>query len=142
MPKSRLSAFLSLLLVFLSGALVGALGYRLNTVKTVQGGDAGIRPPNRPDPEALRKRLVTEMREVVKLDDHQVIEYNKILDEMRDQFDQLHKKANAETQALREHQAEQINAMLREDQRPLYAKLRAEHLERERKRRMQQGEKK
>jgi len=82
------------------------------------------------------------MRDRVKIDDQQVIQYNKILDEMRDQFDQLHKKANAETQALREQQAEKVNAMLREDQRPLYSQVRAEHAERERKRRQQQAEKK
>jgi hypothetical protein len=80
------------------------------------------------------------MRDRVKIDDQQVIQYNKILDEMRDQFDQLHKKANAETQALRERQADKVNAMLREDQRPLFAQVRAEHAERERKRR--QAEKK
>jgi hypothetical protein len=138
MPKSRLSAFLSLLLVFLSGSLVGAFGYRLYSVNTVQGND----PRKRPDPEEMRKRQVAEMRDRVKIDDQQVIQYNKILDEMRDQFDQLHKKANAETQALRERQADKVNAMLREDQRTLFAQLRAEHAERERKRRQQQAEKK
>jgi hypothetical protein len=136
MPKSRLSAFLSLLLVFLSGSLVGVFSYRLYSVNTVQSND----PRKRPDPEEMRKRQVAEMRDRVKIDDRQVIQYNKIMDEMRDQFDQLHKKANAETQALRERQAEKVNAMLREDQRPLFAQLRAEHAERDRKRR--QAEKK
>jgi hypothetical protein len=138
MPKSRLSAFLSLLLVFLSGSLVGVFAYRLYSVNTVQSND----PRKRPDPEEMRKRLLSEMRDRVKIDDQQVIQYNKILDEMRDQFDQLHKKANAETQALREQQAEKVNAMLREDQRPIYSQVRAEHAERERKRRQQQAEKK
>lgn len=140
MPKSRLSAFLSLLLVFLSGSLVGAFGYRLYSVNTVQGGLNGTGPNRRPDPEEMRRRQVAEMRDRVKIDDQQVIQYNKILDEMRDQFDQLHKKANAETQALRERQADKVNAMLREDQRALFAQVRAEHAERERKRR--QAEKK
>jgi hypothetical protein len=138
MPKSRLSAFLSLLLVFLSGSLVGVFAHRLYSVNTVQSND----PRRRPDPEEMRKRQVAEMRDRVKIDDQQVIQYNKILDEMRDQFDQLHRKANAETQALRERQAEKVNAMLREDQRALFAQVRAEHAERERKRRQQQGEKK
>jgi len=142
MPKSRLSAFLSLLLVFLSGSLVGVFAYRLYSVNTVQSGLNGPGPNRRPDPEEFRKRQVAEMRERVKIDDQQVIQYNKIMDEMRDQFDQLHKKANAETQALRERQAEKVNAMLREDQRPLFAQLRAEHAERDRKRRQQQAEKK
>ena len=126
-----MSAFLSLLLVFLSGSLVGVFSYRLYSVNTVQSND----PRRRPDPEEMRRRQVAEMRDRVKIDDQQVIQYNRIMDEMRDQFDQLHKKANAETQALRERQADKVNALLREDQRPLFAQVRAEHAERERKRR-------
>jgi hypothetical protein len=135
MLKSKRSAFFSLLLVFLSGSLVGAFAYRLVAVNTVLTSGANGQRPQRPDPEEFRKRQVAEMRDRVKIDDRQVVQYNKILDEMRDQFDQLHKKANAETQALRERQAEKVNAMLREDQRPLFAQVRAEHAERERKRR-------
>ena len=134
MLKSRLSAFFSLLLVFLSGSLVGAFAYRLIAVNTVMtSGTNGGRPP-RPDPEEVRKHLDAEMRDRVKLDDQQVAQYNKILDETRDDFDQIHKKANEETRAIRERQAEKINAMLRDDQKPLFAQLRAEHAERERKR--------
>ena len=128
MSKSRLSAFLSLLLVFLSGSLVGAFAYRLYSVNSVQSG------PRRPDPEELRKHMVAEMRDRVKLDDAQLRQYNSILDETREQFDRVHKKANAEAHALRERQAEKINAILREEQRPLFAQLRAEK-ERERQRR-------
>jgi hypothetical protein len=139
MLKSKLTAFFSLLLVFLSGALVGAFAYRLVAVNTVlTSGVNGPRPP-RQDPEEVRKRLDTEMRDRVKLDDGQVAKYNKILDETHDEFDQIHKKANDEMHTLRERQAEKVTAILREDQKPLYAQLRAEKAERERKRR--QGEK-
>jgi hypothetical protein len=138
MPKSRLSAFLSLLVVFLSGALVGAFAYRLATVNTVQTSN-GPRPPQRPDPEEIRKHLDAEMRDRVKLDDAQIAKYNQILDETREEFDQLHKRANDETRSLRERQAEKVNAILRDDQKPLFAALRAEKAERERKR--HQGEK-
>jgi len=135
MLKSRLSAFVSLLLVFLSGALVGAFAYRLVAVNTVlTSGANGPRPP-RPDPEEVRKHLDAEMRDRVKLDSEQIAKYNKILDETHDEFDQIHKKANEETRALRERQAEKVNAILREDQKPLYAQLRAEKAEHERKRR-------
>jgi hypothetical protein len=125
MLKSRLSAFFSLLLVFLSGSLVGAFAYRLIAVNTVMtSGINGGRPP-RPDPEEVRKHLDAEMRDRVKLDDQQVAQYNKILDETRDDFDQIHKKANEETRAIRERQAEKVNAILRDDQKPLFAQLRA-----------------
>src|SRR5271165_5867091 len=98
MLKSRLSAFFSLLVVFLSGALVGAFAYRLVAVNTVQTSTNGPRP-QRQDPEEVRKHLDAEMRDRVKLDDRQVAKYNKILDETRDDFDQIHKKANEETRA-------------------------------------------
>jgi len=134
MLKSRLSAFLSLLVVFLSGSAVGAFAYRLIAVNTVQtSGSNGQRPP-RPDPEEIRKHMDAEMRDRVKLDDAQIARYNQILDETREEFDQLHKKANEETRSLRERQAEKVNAILREDQKPLYAALRAEKAERDRKR--------
>ena len=97
MPKSRLSAFLSLLVVFLSGALVGAFAYRLAAVNTVLTSN-GARPP-RPDPEEIRKHMDAEMRDRVKLDDDQISKFNKILDETHDEFDQIHKRANDETRA-------------------------------------------
>jgi hypothetical protein len=139
MLKSKFSAFFSLLLVFLSGSLVGAFAYRLVAVNTVLTSGANGPRPSRPDPEEVRRHLVTEMRDRVKLDDQQLAKYNKILDETHEEFDQLHKKANDEARELRERQAEKVNAILREDQKPLNAQLRAEHAERERKRRL--GEK-
>jgi hypothetical protein len=134
MLKSKLSAFFSLLLVFLGGALVGAFAYRLVAVNTVLTSGANGPRPTRSDPEEFRKRQVAEMRDRVKLDEQQVIQYNKILDETHEEFDRIHKKANDEAHALRERQAEKVNAILREDQKPLNAQLRAEHAERERKR--------
>ena len=134
MLKSKFSAFLSLLLVFLSGSLVGAFAYRLIAVNTVLTSGVNGPRPQRPDPEEVRKRLDAEMRDRVKLDDQQIAKYNKILDETHEEFEQIHKKANDETHALRERQAEKVNAILREDQKPLNAQLRAEHAERERKR--------
>ena len=38
MPKSRLSALLSVLLVFFSGAVLGAFSYRLYSISPVQSG--------------------------------------------------------------------------------------------------------
>ena len=135
MPKSKLSAVISLVLVFLSGALVGIVGHRLYMVKTVSSSGAPVAQQRRPpDPEEVRKRLIAEMRDRVKLDGEQVQKLNVIYDETRQQFDELHKKANAETRSLWEHQTERIKAILRPDQLPLYEQLRSER-EAERKRR-------
>jgi len=135
MPKSKYSAVVSLVLVFLSGALVGIVGYRLYMVKTVSSSVAPVTQPRRPpDPEEVRKHLVAEMRDRVKLDEAQVQKLNVIYDETRQQFDELHKKANSETRSLWEHQTERIKAILNPDQVVLFDQLRAER-EAERKRR-------
>ena len=86
MPKSKISALLSLLLVFASGALVGVVGYRLYTVNTV----VTAPPPRtgqRLDPEEARRRLIADQREKIGLDDQQVAQLNRIYDETRQAFD-------------------------------------------------------
>jgi len=141
MQKSKLAALLSLCLVFLSGALVGVVAYRLYTVKAVATGAAVIPAQRPPNPEEIRKRLISEMRDRVKLDDQQVQQLNRIYDETRQSFDELHKKANAETRALWDKQTEEIKAMLQPGQLALYDKLRAERDAERRKRREQQQQK-
>jgi hypothetical protein len=137
MPKSRLSAFISLMLVFLSGALVGAIGHRLYMVNTVMTAPRTTRP----SPEEMRKRQVEDVRQRLKLDDQQVAQYNAILDTTRQQFDQLHDKLNSEGRSIHDQQVEKVNAILHADQKPLYEKWRAER-EAERKRREQERDSK
>lgn len=67
MPKSKFSAAISLLLVFVSGALVGVLGHRAYTMRIA----ASSPPMHRPGPPEWRKHFVADMRERVKLDDAQ-----------------------------------------------------------------------
>lgn len=141
MPKSRLSAFVSLMLVFLSGALVGAVGYRLYIVNSVNAVKQQAKQPPRLSPEEARKRQVEDLRQRVGLDDQQVAQYNAILDDTRQQFDrlhdQLHDRLNTEGRAIHDQQVAKVYAILRPEQRPLYEKWRAER-EAERKKREQQ----
>jgi len=136
MPKSRFSAIVSLLLVFLSGALVGAVTHRLYTVSTVrtEDGRTVAGPAPREDPEVIRKRILADMRQRLTLDDEQVTKLNGIYDETRKRFDELHQKANSETRALWENQTTQIRALLRPEQEQKYESYRRER-EEERKRR-------
>jgi hypothetical protein len=145
MPKSRLSAFLSLILLFSSGALVGAVGHRLYMVNTVVsvGGDAvAPAPPRRPSPEEARKRNMDDMKQRVHLDDKQIAQLNEIYDQTRDQFEALMKKREADGQAIRDSQTAKIRAILRPDQIPLYEQYRADReaqREAERKKHRQSG---
>ena len=136
MPKSRLSAVLSLLLVFLSGGVLGAFTYRLYSMSPVQSGkDAG--PPKKLGPEEFRKRYVSDLSGAVKLDSQQITALNAVLDRTRDEFDKLNEKIKPEHDAVNEkwrpnreaihnHQIESINGLLRRDQRPLYEAFRAD----------------
>ena len=122
MPKSRLSAAIYLSLVFLSGALVGGLSYRLYAVSCV----SAITGASRSSPEEARKRYIDSIRAKVNLDEHQIEQVNQILDQTRAQFDQIRGKMHAEGQAIQNRQVEEITSILREDQKPLYAAFRRE----------------
>ena len=136
MPKSRLSAALSLLLVFLSGGVLGAFTYRLYSISPVHSGkDAG--PPKKMNPEEFRKRYVADLTSAVKLDSQQIAALNGVLDRTRDEFDKLNEKVKADRDALNEkwrpdreaihnHQVERITGLLRPDQLPLYETFRTE----------------
>jgi hypothetical protein len=136
MLKSKSSALLSLLLVFLSGVLVGGFAYRLYNISVVAGPNNG----KKPDPEEARKRIVADMRDRIKLDAHQVDQLQQIFDQTRDQFHQMHDKMNAEGQAIHNSQVERIKAMLRADQLPLFEQWQAER-DREREQRKQSEKK-
>ena len=122
MPKSKFSAALYLLGVFLSGALVGGLSYRLYAVTTVNAVAGGPKL----SPDEARRRYMENIREKVHLDDQQIQQVNQILDETRAQFNEVRNKMHAEGQAINTRQVERISAILRDDQKPLYAAFRAE----------------
>ena len=143
MPKSRLSAALSLLLVFLSGGVLGAFAYRLYSISPVQSGkDAGA-PPRKMSPEEWRKKYVSDLTAVVKLDPQQLAALNGVLDRTRDEVEKLNGKMKLEHDAVNEkwhpdreaihrNQVESVKSLLRPDQLPLYDAFRAER-ERQRK---------
>ena len=147
MPKSRLSAVLSLLLVFVSGGVLGAFTYRLYSLSPVQSGkDAGA-PPRKLSPEEWRKKYVSDLIAAVKLDPQQIAALNGVLDRTRDEVEKLNGKMKLEHNAVNEkwhpdreaihhHQVESVRALLRPDQLPLYDAYRAER-DRQRKMRRQ-----
>jgi len=133
MLKSKTSVFVSLILVFASGAMVGAVGHRLYMVNTVSSGKGSEVPPppgKKMDPEEVRRHILADMREKIKLDDNQVARLDRIYDETREQFDQLRRTMNEkmkpERDAIWAAQVEKTKAILRPDQLPLYEKYRVD----------------
>jgi hypothetical protein len=127
MANTKLSAFFSLLLVFLSGLVVGGFAYRVYSTAGVVANSNPRGPEEKRDPEAIRKRNIDEMVREVHLDPQQVIQADKIYDHTREQFEQVFQKRDAEGRAIFDDQVAQIKAMLRPDQLPLYEALHAKH---------------
>ncbi len=131
MLKSKLSAFFSLVLVFLSGAMVGGIADRLYNAPPA----AGQRTP-----EEVRRAIIADMRKEVKVDDQQVEQLNRIYDDTQQQFMQIRKKQNAEARSIWDNQTAQIRAILRPDQVALFDAMHAKH-EAERKKKQQEHHK-
>src|SRR5271165_4141397 len=96
MANTKLSAFLSLLLVFASGLLVGGFGYRAYSASKIV---APPKPPEKMDPEVRRKQLMDEMTRDVHLDDQQVVQLKQIYEETRVSFDEARAQENAKLHA-------------------------------------------
>jgi hypothetical protein len=124
MPKSKFSAFLSLLLVFVSGSVVGALAHRLYMVKTAYSGSAPS--PRRPDPEEVRRRIVSDLKSKVHLDNEQVTALNRMMDETNDSWHKMQKKLNVELRGMRDQEWQKFREVLRPDQQSLYDQWRTE----------------
>ena len=154
MPKSKASAFFSVLLVFLSGAAMGAVGYRLYAVKSVSS-DRGTNPapPPKKSPEEVRKLIINSLKDKVHLDDQQVAEVQKVYQEQHEAFDAVHTKyqsqldpliqpiykaANAERDRIHDASVAKIKAFLRPDQVPLYEKWQADRIAAAQKHRQEQ----
>ncbi len=145
MNKSRFSAFLSLLLVFGSGAALGAVGYRLYVEKTIV---SPVKAAPRKSPEEFRKMAVSRLKDAIHLDERQLGEVQSIYDEEGAWFAQTHKSFDAQMQQIyRQFAAERdkrhdasiakIRKLLRPDQEPLYDKWLADRAA-DRKRHQQQ----
>jgi hypothetical protein len=147
MPKPRLLSFLGLLAIFASGALSGVFGYRLyeSSVASKHNpspGPTGTRKARAQDPEEIKKRIIAEMRQRVKLDDAQVAKLNRIFDDTRARFDQIHQEMNDRGHAVWDHQVAEVKAILRPEQVPLYDQLRAEHDAARKRRKQRDGDEK
>jgi hypothetical protein len=129
MQFSRLSALLYLALVFGAGITVGALGHRFYTVSPV---NADSRPRN---PEEYRRRYMDEMKTRLKLSGDQASKLETILDETRSRFRENYERMKPEMQRIRAEQVEKVRAILDENQRTEYEKMRAERDAKEQERR-------
>ena len=108
------------LLVFVSGSVVGALGYRTYNPPTA-------RTINTPAPPSdWRKQYMDESKARLNLTDAQVVQLTAILDDTVAQFSQVRERENQEIRRIRDEHIAKIRMMLTPEQLPKYEKLHAE----------------
>ena len=127
MRRSNFATLGYLLLVFVSGAMVGGFANRLYMMKTVNAAQAA--PPR--NHAELRRRYVQEMRTRLKLTDPQTADLQKILDGTDQHFRELHKTIETEHR-------QKVFAILTDSQKTEYTRMLEE---RDRHRRQEQAKK-
>lgn len=120
MKRSHLQIALYMLIVFLSGSVVGALAHRLYMVKTVTA------EPRRRTPEEFRRKYIEDMRARLQLNDSQAAKLNEILDQTNARFRAFREAHKAEMDAIHAEQVNAINAMLNDAQKVEYENFRKE----------------
>ena len=117
--KRSLPIALYLFLVFVSGAVVGALGYRMYSP-----------PPARSEhhlgPKEMRKQYLDELTARVGLTPDQVTKVNAILDETDARFNQLHDHNHQVMEQIKEDHRTKLRALLTPEQLVKYEQFRAE----------------
>ncbi|SRR5258708_265947 len=119
MRRSTLAIAFYLLLIFASGMVVGAFGYRLYTGTPVSA------KATKMTGEQRRQQYLGEMQDRLKLTPEQNRELNRIVDQSRLLFDDAHHRHDEEIKAIREKHTTAVRAMLTAQQLPEYEKLHA-----------------
>jgi uncharacterized membrane protein len=142
--KKSMGVGLSLLAVFLSGAVVGAFGHRLYMVRSVYSVPATVQPPPA-KPEDFRKKYIEELSTRLHLDEVQLGKLNTILDQTREKFHQARERSKersrTESAQIRQEQRNHVRAMLKPDQLTEYEKIIQERDNRERERQEKERQK-
>jgi hypothetical protein len=120
MSRSSLTTGIYVLLVFISGGVVGAFSHRLYLMNSVRA-ESG--PPS---PAEWRRRYVGEMKARLALGNDQMEKLNAILDSSKVRFKALNERHRPEYKAIQDDQVNQIRAVLTGGQRPEYEKFREE----------------
>src|SRR5438105_2620667 len=100
--KRSLAIPLYVLLVFLSGAMVGVVGYRLYSAKSVIATQPSAPPKMKP--EEWRRHIIEEMRTRLKLNDEQVTKLQAAFDTTHERFTAYDQRSKAERKSIIEDQ--------------------------------------
>lgn len=122
MTRKNLPIALYLLLVFVSGAVVGALGYRTYNPPTARSGSANPAPPV----VEWRRQYMEESKARLNLSDDQIKKLQVVLDQTNARFIEARKQDKQAIQQIREEHVARVREILTPEQQPKYDQLRAE----------------
>ena len=122
MKRSNVSIIVYLCLVFLSGMLVGSIGFKLYNARSVS---ASLKT-NPCTPEAARSRYLNDMQTRLQLRPEQIDKLTVILEDTHQRFRALREKYKPEVKVIQEEQAASIRTFLDEPQKAEYEKMRLE----------------
>lgn len=118
MTRKTIPIAFYLLLVFLSGSVVGALGYRTYNPPTARSAT--------PPPGDWRKQYMQESKARLDLTPDQVTQLTGILNDTEARFRQARERENQEIRQIRDEHIAKVKMMLTPEQLPKYLELHAE----------------
>jgi len=124
MKQWKLPIALYLFLVFVSGAVVGALGYRTYSPPTARG----VGP--RRGTEQFHRQYMEEMRTRLNLNSDQMQKLEGILNRTDERFNDARSQHNQMIRQLREDHVASVREILTPEQLPRYEQLRTEREQR------------
>ena len=125
MTRRNLPIAFYLLVVFVSGAVVGALGYRTYNPPIARSGGRSRLPP-----AEWRRQYVEEMKTRLSLSEDQLQKLNTILDQTTGRFQAAREQDNQLIRQIREDHFAHVRTILTPQQIPEYEKLHAEREQR------------
>jgi hypothetical protein len=122
MTRKNLPIAFYLLLVFVSGSVVGALGYRTYNPPTARS----VSAPQRPSPGEFKRQYLEESRSRLGLTDDQVEKLSAMLDQTEARFHEVRQRENEKIRQIGEEHYQRVRTILTPDQLPKYEKLHEE----------------
>ncbi|MEX2260863.1 MAG: hypothetical protein WD696_02870 [Bryobacteraceae bacterium] len=120
MRRSGLSTALYVLMVFLSGVVLGGFAHRLYTMNPVRANS----------PDEYRRRYIDQLRSRLNLTDDQTSKVDAVLSETRTRYRQFNAEHKDELRSIQEQQVNKIRSLLNSEQQTEYQKFREERKKR------------
>lgn len=121
MKRRNLPIAIYLCIVFVSGAVVGALGYRVYSPPSARSNAA-----QHVSPEEWRKQYLNEMQTRVNLTPDQIQKVNAILDDTDARFTSAREEHHQIVEKIREDHRAKLRAIMTPEQLPKYEQFRTE----------------